>query len=169
MLYLLDASVCITASNSYYPIDGVPEFWDWLLHQAGIGLVKMPLETYEEIIEGGPDDALVQWLQLDAVRNVLVLQEQADQGLVAQVVTEGYAPDLKDDEIPQMGRDPFLISYALVDPADRYVVTAEVSKPSRVRQNRHIPDVCNTLGIQSCNLFALNKALGFRTGWNSGK
>jgi hypothetical protein len=29
MLYLLYANVLITASNSYYPIDQVPEFWAW--------------------------------------------------------------------------------------------------------------------------------------------
>jgi Domain of unknown function (DUF4411) len=49
MLYLIDANVLITAHNDYYPIDGVPEFWDWLLHQATIDTVKMPLEIYEEI------------------------------------------------------------------------------------------------------------------------
>ncbi len=30
MLYLIDASMLITASNSYYPLDSVPEFWELL-------------------------------------------------------------------------------------------------------------------------------------------
>lgn len=30
MLYLLDANELITAHNLYYPIDVVPEFWEWL-------------------------------------------------------------------------------------------------------------------------------------------
>ena len=30
MLYLLDANVLITANNLYYPIDSVPEYWEWL-------------------------------------------------------------------------------------------------------------------------------------------
>ena len=34
MLFLLDASVLITANNTYYPIERVPEFWEWLAHQA---------------------------------------------------------------------------------------------------------------------------------------
>lgn len=48
MLYLIDANVLITAHNDYYPIDGVPEFWDWLTHQATNGILKMPVEIYEE-------------------------------------------------------------------------------------------------------------------------
>ncbi len=31
MLYLLDANVLIDADRDYYPIDRVPEFWDWIL------------------------------------------------------------------------------------------------------------------------------------------
>jgi hypothetical protein len=60
MLYLLDANVLITASNSYYPIDQVPEFWSWLRHQAASGNVKVPLEVMEEVRVGcGDNDPLL--------------------------------------------------------------------------------------------------------------
>ena len=49
MLYLLDASVLISAHNQYYAVDRVPEYWEWLRHVASQGLVKMPIEIYEEI------------------------------------------------------------------------------------------------------------------------
>ena len=52
MLYLLDASLLITANSSYYPVDSVPEYWDWLLHQASEGRVKVPREIFEEITDG---------------------------------------------------------------------------------------------------------------------
>jgi hypothetical protein len=52
MLYLLDANVLITASNLYYPVDAVPEFWAWLAHNGAAGNVKMPLETFEEVKDG---------------------------------------------------------------------------------------------------------------------
>jgi hypothetical protein len=61
-------------------------------------------------------------------------------------------------------RDPFLLAYAMTNPAERRVVTVEVSKPSRTRQNRHLPDVCKTLGLNCCDT-ALIRALGFRTDW----
>src|SRR5262245_5014861 len=43
---LLDANVLITAHNSYYPIDTVPEFWTWLVHKGRAGDLKIPLENY---------------------------------------------------------------------------------------------------------------------------
>jgi len=86
---------------------------------------------------------------------------------VADVINNGYAPDLTEDEILQIGRDPFLIAYALASPANRCVVTTEASAPSKQRQNRRIPDVCATMGVSCCNTFAMTKALGFRTGWSS--
>jgi hypothetical protein len=56
VLFLFDANVLITASNNYYPIDQVPEFWEWLHHQASAANIKMPLEIMEEILAGKKDD-----------------------------------------------------------------------------------------------------------------
>ena len=51
MLYLLDSSTLITANSKYYPVDRVPEFWEWLTYKATNGQVKMPIEMLEEIKE----------------------------------------------------------------------------------------------------------------------
>jgi hypothetical protein len=167
MLYLLDANVLITANSSYYPIDQVPEFWSWVHHQAASNRVKIPREIMEEIKGGRKDnDLLLDWLNDQDIEAALLLDEVVDASLVQQVVTEGYAPDLHDDEVEKIGRDPFLIAYALADSANRTVVTTEVSRPSTQRQNRKVPDVCQSVGVASCGPFALNRALGFRTGWN---
>jgi Domain of unknown function (DUF4411) len=134
MLYLIDANILITAHNDYYPIDGVPEFWDWLMHQASIEAVKMPLEIYEEIKLGGKDaqkDMLYKWVADGAVKKTLVLTESVSAPLVATCTKTGYAPDLNDNELLQMGRDPFLIAYAMASPKDRCVVTNEVSAPTK--------------------------------------
>jgi hypothetical protein len=58
-----------------------------------------------------------------------------------------------------------LVGYGLADTVTRCVVTTEVSKPSRQRQNRKLPDVCGTFGVKCCDTFALTKQLGFKTGW----
>lgn len=163
MLYLLDANVIITAHNTYYPIDRVPEFWSWLQHQGTSGHVKIAIEILEEIFEGH-DDALLDWLKNDANRGALRLDEVVRPDLVRRVVYEGYANDLTDDEIEKLGRDPFLISYALAA-GERCIVTTEVSKPSKQRQNRKIPDVCDTLKVSWCGPFELNLRQGFHTGW----
>jgi hypothetical protein len=144
VLYLLDANVLITAHNSYYPIDRVPE----------------------EITDG--NDALADWARDDDNRSALLLEEAVDGELVSRVVEHGYAPDLTDDELEKIGRDPFLIAYALVAVGQRCVVTTEVSRPRRIRANRHIPDVCATVGVQCIDSFQLLRALDFRTSWRAG-
>ena len=168
MLYLLDASMLITANNKYYPLESVPEFWEWLFYIAKQGHVKIPLEIFEEIKDGPTDmekDLLYAWLQQPFIKKTLLLDESVDAKLVEKVVTQGYAPDLNDTEVEQLGRDPFLVAYAMAAPDKRIVVTSEVSKPKKRRQNRRLPDVCDALDIQWCDPFDFNKALGFRTDW----
>ena len=168
MLYLIDANVLITAHNLYYPVNGVPEFWAWLNFRAAAGDIKMPLEIYEEVKDGGTDeerDLLFGWVSEEANKAALILEEEVDPELVARVVDAGYARDLNDLEIEQIGRDPFLIAYALAAPAERCVVTTEVSAPRKQRQNRKIPDVCASLGASCCDTFTMLRALGFTTGW----
>lgn len=168
MLYLLDANILITAHSQYYPIDQVPEFWGWLQHQAASGHVKIPLEIMEEIKAGRmAGDLLIEWILRDANYNALLFLEAVDAALVQRAMYDGYARDLTDGEVEEIGRDPFLIAYALASPADRCVITTEVSRPSKKRSNRKIPDVCNDFGVQCFGPFVLNRNLGFRTGWRS--
>jgi Domain of unknown function (DUF4411) len=161
-MHLLDASVLITAHNTYYPIDRVPEFWEWLVYQGTRSAIKLPREIIEEVLAGErEDDLLLEWLKKH--KAILIFDANADPGIVQYVVSTGYADDLTDQEIEQVGRDPFLIAYALEH--GHCVVTTEVSKPSKQRQNRHVPDVCKDLDVECCGPFALNKQLNFHTGW----
>jgi len=130
--------------------------------------VKIPLECYEEVKDGrkdGQKDLLYAWLKEPETKETLLLDEEVDPALVAKVISDGYAKDLTEDEIELLGRDPFIIAYALANSADRWVVTTEVSKPRRTRHNRHVPDVCKTLGVNCCDTFALAKSLNFSTSW----
>ena len=161
----IDANVLIDAHRDYYPIARVPEFWEWLGHKGNEGHVKIPLEMYEEVKRGIGD--LAKWAKELEVERNLLLNEDADPAVVSRVTNDGYAPDLTDVEVEKMGRDPFLIAYALSDLGKRCVVTTEASKPTRQRANRHIPDVCRDLGIPCCNTFELVRALDFRTAWNA--
>jgi len=169
-IYLLDANVLITAHRDYYPMDMVPEFWTWLLHKAQQGIVKMPLETFEEVRDGGgkaKKDPLVDWLGEKAVKDALLLNEEVDPDLVVAVLKAGYGDNLNDTEIEQIGRDPFLVAYGFKDPVARIIVSVEVSAPSKKRANRRVPDVCKDNGISCCNTFAMLKALGFSTKWQA--
>ncbi|MBL4894777.1 MAG: DUF4411 family protein [Emcibacter sp.] len=164
ILYLLDANTIIDANRDYYPIEAVPEYWEWLVDVGRRGLVKIPIETYEECKAGR--DALVDWLSNPDVKDALLFNNDAIPADVARVVNEGYAPDLTDVELLKLGQDPFLISYALDALDDICIVSTEASKPTLKRSNRRVPNVCSDLGINCCNSFTFNKALGFRTDWN---
>jgi hypothetical protein len=164
VLYLFDANVLITASNVYYPLDQIPEFWDWIHHPATTGLVKLPVEILDEVLAGTKQgDPLLDWLN-DGKKDAFRLEDNVDPAAVQAVICNGYAPDLTDDELEELGQDPFLIAYALMQP-NRCVVTTEVSSPSKQRQNRKIPDVCNSLGLSCCNPFQAYRTLGFKTTW----
>ena len=164
-MHLLDANVLITAKNSYYALDRVSEFWEWLLHMGATHALKIPLEIIEEIT-GGADD-LAQWLGDREHKDALCLQEDVDIELVQHVLAQGYAPDLTDAEIIKIGRAPFLIAYAMVSPDVRKVVTTEVSKPTCQRANCRVPDVCNDVGVQWCDSFTMIGSLNFSTNWRA--
>jgi hypothetical protein len=169
VLYLLDANVLIDANRDYYPIERVPEFWEWLLEMGKLDRIKIPQEFYEEVIFPRPpkdkEVPLVEWLKTN--NDTLVLGEEAAVELVARVTEQGYASDLTDEEIVKVGQDPFLVAYALVDRQNRSVVTTEHSKPNRTRANRKLPDVCNDFNVPCINTFALIQELNFHTGWSA--
>ena len=160
MVYLLDANVLITAHHQYYPVSRVPGFWDWLVAQGTSGNIAIVDEVFDEITGG--NDPIAKWAGQSVVSDALRIPESADIELVRRVTNQGYAPDLTDDEIEQLGRDPFLIAYALKSPGERVVVTLEVSKPKRQRANRKVPDVCLALGVKCIDTFQMLSALDFR-------
>lgn len=159
MLYLLDANVLITAERDYYGFEQVPQFWDWLVDMGKAGHIKLPYEIHKEIADGRGD--LKDWIVQAEVKDALILDEEADQGIVNDVLEQGYGENLTDSEIEKIGRDPFLVAYALAQP-DRCVVSKEVSSPKKQRANRKVPDVCADVGAKIMKDFDLYKALGFK-------
>jgi hypothetical protein len=162
LLYLLDSDALIRADRQYYPPNRFPIFWTWLLHMGIGGSAKVPREQYDEIVGGR--GGLVDWLRSEEVKQALLLAEDADPALVAEVTLRGYG-QLDEVGLEKVGRDPFLIAYAFADRAQRTVVTLEVSAPRRQGANRKIPDVCAQLGVVCCDLFEFIGALDFTTDW----
>ncbi len=169
MLYLLDANTLIDAKRDYYPISRVPEFWDWVIFQGQQGIIKIPIEVYEEFSDtkdkDGEKDELATWAEHIEIRDSLLLDEEAEQDLVARITYGGYVANPTDEELEKIGRDPFLLSYALKDIDNRCIVTTESSKPSRAGANRHIPDVCKDFKIRCINNFQMIRELNFSTDW----
>ncbi len=151
----------IDADRDYYPICRVPEFWEWLLHLADSQQVKIPIEVFDEVCEG--KGVLVDWIREHKER--LVREGEVVLSHVRRAVDEGYAADLTEDELEKLGADPFFVAHALAADGDVTLVTMESSKPTRQRANRHLPDVCETLGVPCIDTFELLRRLNFRTDW----
>ena len=163
MLYLIDASTLITAHNTYYALHRVPEFWQWLRHHGGDGTIKIPAAIYAEVEDG--NDALAAWMADAASKDALLFGEEPVP-LLVQSVSALYGADLSEADIETIGKDPFLIAAALADHNHRCVVTAEVSKPNRQGPNRHIPNICDDIGVQWHSPVEFLNSLDFSTGWN---
>ncbi len=161
MLYLIDANVLIQANQDYYPIDRVPQYWDWLIISGNNGQIKMPMEIWEEIANSAKGTALRDWVNETEVIDALILDEEVDTTIFNRVIDIGYASDLTEDEFEQAGRDPFLIAYAKMG-NDRAVVTKECSKTTQKRGKRKVPDACNDLNVMCINDFKLYRDLNFR-------
>lgn len=110
------------------------------------------------------EDLLLTWIKQSHIKKALQFDEKVNPALVADVISKGYAPDLKDTDLEVIGRDPFIVAYARAKP-DRCVVSVETSAPSKQRQNRKLPDVCQTFGIACYQPYEVNRTLGFKTNW----
>ena len=157
-MYLLDANALIFAKRDYYPLDRVPEYWEWLLHQAEQGIIKLPLQIWDEL--QGHDDELRGWLRDN--KGVLVLKNDDIDFHVPEVLC-CYCNDPTESELEQIGADPFLIAAGLATGGT--VVSKEASKPKAQRANRKVPDICHKVGVRCINDHALIRELDFRTNW----
>lgn len=161
MLYLLDSNILIDADRDYYPLDRVPEFWEWIIWQAKQGHIRIPVEIFDEVTNY--QSAFVTWLKKH--KGILLLDDAVEPRLVQEVLNQGYGQDLTVAEVDKIGRDPFLVAYALKNAPLRSIVTNERSRPSRQRSNRHLPDVCSDFNLRFYHTFQLIKELDFRTNW----
>lgn len=161
MLYLLDANVLISAHELHYPLGRIPQFWAWLLSAADAGTIKLPIEIFDEIAISKGD--LKDWLTIPDHAKKLKLSGQVNGTTLQEVISQGYASDLTDSELEQIGQDPFLVAYAIPYGTSVTVVTREVSSPKKQRQNRKVPDVCKQFGVRCITDFQLFHELTFKT------
>lgn len=172
MLYLLDTSVLIDAKNKYYPLERIPQFWNWLVHQSLAGRVKLPPQVIGEILgpvdtDEEPVDPLAEWVKSN--RTVLELTEEVSSDSLTRTYESGYdttPEDLTTVDPLSEPADPFLIAFALTRPDKRRVVTMEnmqfVGTTLPKPMNRRIPLVCELLGVRCINTFTLIRELDFR-------
>ena len=106
--HAVGANVFISAHGDYYPPPRVPEYWDWLAHQAEIGTIKVPQPIWNEIKPH--DEDLMGWLK--AHQNNFILDPDESDIIVPEVLAQ-YGNDLTEGELEQIGADTFLVAAAL--------------------------------------------------------
>ena len=172
-MFILDADVLIRAKKTYYQFERVPEFWDWLAHQAEIGEVKMAAETWDKIGNKprGRRDDLAEWAIVNK-DNLVVADRSYDArfGEVLEQYERTNGSPLTEADIVRIGDDYQLIACALQNGAA--VVSGEVAS-NAIGPSRKVPNVCDDLGVECIDLDGLKGVPGlvdrldFRTNWRS--
>ena len=168
MQYLLDSNVLITANSTYYEIDRIPHFWDWIARQAVLNTVKLPEQMMKEITPNNKYDTFLKWLAANSV--ALTLNPENIQRFSTVVLRRGYG--INESEQLAAGfsesnaNDAILVAHALADKANRKVVTLEsvqeTGNPLPLPRRRKIPLVCRELGVECINTFDLIRELDFK-------
>ncbi|WP_299813053.1 DUF4411 family protein [uncultured Jannaschia sp.] len=160
-MYLIDANVLISADAHFYPLNRIPQFWDWLIDQGALGNVKIPAEIHDEVSSG--KGALAAWTREGEVKKALLLEETLDPALVRHCLQVGYQstdPRFTDRELQKIGRDAFLVAYGLAGP-NRVIVTREVSKRTKRLGASKLPDACDDCGVRWTSDFEMYRILNF--------
>lgn len=148
-MYVLDAGVLIWVVKHCFPIEDNQIFWQWLISCANDGKLKMPRAIYRELKPR--NESFRNWVGSPKVRRALILREEIKDETVRQIIDQGYAPDLDQDEHEEMGNDPMLIAAAFQDRASRVVVTREKSNPDLTRGKTKVPDACLKVSVRCTN------------------
>lgn len=158
--YLIDSDVLITAKNSYYAFSICPGFWDSLLYANAQGTVHSIDRIRMEILNGRPNEDLVQW-----VKTVVPGTFFSDSGdaAVVDAFTEIMLWVTRHSQFTDAakakfasGADGWLVAYARVN--GDVVVTNEQPEPNAKKVIK-LPDVCDAFDVNVSNTFEMLQAL----------
>jgi len=158
--YVLDSNFFIQAHRFHYPIDVAAGFWNKVKQLAEEGRVisidKVKKELYDK------NDVLEEWcrnnLPEDFFKDTSVVMAEYEQ-VTAWAMSRNYLPNALNEFLDADEADAFLVSYCLADPANKFVVTQEVSAPNK--QNKvKIPDTCIALNVSYVNTIEMFRQLG---------
>lgn len=154
--YLVDANTMIEAANVYYTFKRVPGFWDWLAEQITGGVVGSASLVKDEI--EFPKE-LVEWVEEQEAKGFFIDVSSPEiqiqfRKIAAWVMAQNFKPEHQAKFLN--GADPWIIAAAKVLKCK--VVTQEVSGGNGTRKVK-IPDVCNAVGVECINTFAMTDEL----------
>lgn len=161
-MFLMDANALIDANDYYYPIERIPQYWDWLLEMGNKGKIKVPSQIYDELTPS--DETFKRWVNDKDTKKSLLLDEEVEMDALNRLLDEQYGTELTMADLTKIGKDPFLIYFAKADRQDRIVLSRENSAPKKQRANRKVPDICKALEIECITDHKMIRRLDFRIG-----
>lgn len=139
MIYSIDTSFLIGAWVRHYPPDVMPGFWREIEHLAQIRAIFASTEVLTELKR--MDDDVTKWAGRH--RNMFVEPEKQVQDEMKIIVNR--FPGLSNLNAGKSVADPWVIALAKVHHG---IVVTEEGPSKNPGGKPHIPDVCNSLGIE---------------------
>jgi hypothetical protein len=161
-VFVVDSNFFIQAHRATYPLDIATGFWT-KVHQLAhsekiISIDKVRDELYNK------NDELEAWcrnnLPIDFFKSSTeILNEYARVIDWAMSKKDHYLQNALHEFLDADVADAFIIAYCLAQPYNRFLVTQEISEPTRKNKIK-IPDCCNALDIKCLNTIEMFRELG---------
>jgi len=158
--YVLDANVFIEAARRYYAFDLAPPFWESLILHAASGRIQS-IDRIQKELQRGKDE-LAEWATSQFSDAFASTDEEDVTSSYTAVMGWVSAQDQFSDAAKADfadGADGWLLAYAKSQGC--IIVTHEVLDPG-IRRKVPIPNVCDALGVDYVDTFAMLRELGVR-------
>lgn len=168
MSFLMDTNSFVEPYRLYYQFDIFPQYWDFIKEKIEDGSISILDKVRNEILAPCKKDDLADWIAKIEVKNLIRHNEQEIIYVYAQTM-QNIKNDkrYKESAIEEWSRkdvaDPWLIAAAKVYHLKGVTFESRNGNlnpinPSKVAK---IPDVAQSFNVQTLNLYAMLKELGF--------
>lgn len=158
-MFLLDANVFITPSRTYYGVDLVPSYWEWLedgFSKADIASIE---SVKDELLQG--NDWLANWVNEPKISAAWLAPGKDAADYVEQLME--WAMDehsgFSSSAIDEFADSADLMLIAQAAEGDHTIVTFEESNP-RSRRRILIPDAAKVIGVACVKPWEMERTLG---------
>jgi hypothetical protein len=163
-IFVVDSNFFINAHRDTYPLDVAPSFWLKVQELASDGKIISIDKVKSEIFDNHEDE-LKEWCEAHLGDDFFYDSTSVLSTTYPNVIqwadsrSPRYLQRALDEFLDADQADAFLIAFALSDPSRYTITTLEISAPTGVNRVK-IPDVCNGLGLNSCNTISMFRQLG---------
>ena len=159
---MVDSNFFIQAHRVNYPLDIAHSFWKQVKTLADSGSIVSIDKVKKEIYDN--NDALKNWCKENLPEAFFketgpVMESYQKVTGWAISKSDQYKPGALAEFLDADEADAFIVAYALADPANRIVVTQEISEPNSKKKVK-IPDACLALNVKYLNTIEMFRQLG---------